>query len=148
MVFKFKNIEKKDWDLLLDWRNDPSTKMMSIVNKKISKTEHYNFLKSIISNKYINQFIFVHNNYYVGTIKADNSKKNFTKLSYTINPNFRRKGYGSLMMSMFLFDKKGVFLCEIKELNIGSIRMCESNHFKFKSKKENILTYEKVIKNE
>lgn len=145
MIFKFKNVEKKDWDLLLDWRNEPSTKMMSLVNKKISKKEHYNFFNSIISNKNIDQFIFVHNGYYVGTIKADNTKKSFTRLSYTINPDYRRKGYGSLMMSVFLFDRKGIFLCEIKESNIGSIKMCESNHFKLKSKKENILTYEKVI---
>ena len=145
MVFKFKNIEKKDWDKLLDWRNDPSTKMMSLVNKKISKTEHYNFLNKITSNKNIDQFIFIHNDYYVGTIKADNTKESYTRLSYTINPDFRRKGYGGLMMYMFLFDKKGIFLCEIKESNIGSIKMCKSNHFKLKSKKENILTYEKVI---
>ena len=148
MVFKFKIIEKKDWDLLLEWRNDPTTKMMSLVNQKISKSEHYDFLNNIESNKWIDQFIFIHNDYYVGTIKADNTEKTFTSLSYTINPDFRKKGYGNLMMSMFLFDKKGTFVCEIKESNIGSIRMCESNNFKLKSEKENILIYEKVIKNE
>ena len=50
MKFEFKNIEKKDWDFLLDWRNDLFTIEMSINSKKISKSEHYDYLEKNQSN--------------------------------------------------------------------------------------------------
>ena len=146
MIFQFKNIERKDWDILLEWRNNSLTKEMSINSKSISKSDHYNYLKKIESNKHVNQFIFIHNNSYVGTIKVDNSDKKSTILSYTINPDFRNKGYGKLMMYLFLFERNGVFLCEVKKTNFVSIKMCEWNTFKLKSKKGETLLYEKIIK--
>ena len=47
MKFEFKNIEKKDWDILLDWRNDFFTKEMSVNSNKVTKDEHYEYLEKI-----------------------------------------------------------------------------------------------------
>jgi len=146
MKFEFKNIEKKDWDILLDWRNDLSTIEMSINSKKVSKSEHYDYLEKNQSNDNISQYIFIHNDFYIGTMKMDNSNKKSTTLSYTINPKYRKKGYGKLMMYLFLFERNGVFLCEVKKTNFASIKMCEWNNFILKSKKNSILLYEKIIK--
>ena len=44
------------------------------------------------------------------------------------------------MMSKYLEDRKGNFICKIKKNNIASIKMVESCGFKF-SKVENKLTY-------
>ena len=35
------------------------------------------------------------------------------------------------MMSLYLVERKGVFLCEVKEENIPSIKMIEKLGFKF-----------------
>ena len=146
MKFEFKNIEKKDWDILLEWRNDFFTKEMSFNSNRVTKDEHYEYLEKNQSNDNINQYVFIYNDLYVGTMKTDNSKKQSTTLSYTINPKFRKKGYGKLMIYLFLFERKGVFLCKVKKTNFASIKMCEWNNFKLKSKEKSFLLYEKIIK--
>ena len=75
MKFEFKNIEKKDWNILLDWRNDFFTKEMSVNSNKVTKDEHYEYLEKNQSNDNINQYVFIYNDLYVGTMKTDNSKK-------------------------------------------------------------------------
>ena len=51
------------------------------------------------------------------------------RVLFTINPKFRKKIYGKLMMSLFLFDRPGKFVCKIKTDNIGSIKVCISNNY-------------------
>ena len=146
MNFTLKKVKRENWDILLEWRNNIETQKMSIVTRPVSKSEHFKYQAKIESNKDIEQYMFIHNNLYVGTIKSEYSNKKHTTLSYTINPEFRGKGYGKLMMHLFLFKRKGVFLCKVKETNFASIRMCEWNGFELKSKRDSILLYEKNIK--
>ena len=49
---------------------------------------------------------------------------------------YRGKKIGQIMMSLYLIERKGSFLCEVKEENVPSIKMIEKLGFKlFKSVK-------------
>ena len=65
------------------------------------------------------------------------------ELSYTISPMYRGKKIGQIMMSLYLIERKGSFLCEVKEENVPSIKMIEKLGFKF-FKNENGVNFYKL----
>lgn len=140
MNFYFKEIDKEDWDTLLEWRNDILTRSMSLNSDIIDKETHYQYMDKLNSDIQQKQFIFIHNNNKVGTIK-ETKLDDETRLSYSINPLFRNKGYGKLMMYLFLFDKRGIFTCEVKPDNMGSIKMCLWNNFNLIQSSDSINIY-------
>lgn len=144
MEFIIRKIDTEDWDDLLIWRNDELTRKMSINGGIVNKEDHYSYMDKMSKNNNREQFIFIHDNKKIGTIRIDKLNDEFVEFSYTINPKYRGNGYGSLMMKLFLFDKVGKYRCEIKPENIGSIRMVEKNGFQYKYKKEEILVYELI----
>ena len=91
MRFEFKKVEQRDWKTLLQWRNNSLTKEMSLNKKKITLKEHLEYMSEIKSNKKINQFLFIHLNNKIGTLKEDFSDNSIKYLSYTINPKYRKK---------------------------------------------------------
>ena len=144
MEFIIRKIDTEDWDDLLIWRNDELTRKMSINGGIVKKEDHYSYMDKMSKNNNREQFIFIHDNKKIGTIRIDKLNDEFVEFSYTINPKYRGNGYGSLMMKLFLFDKVGKYRCEIKPENIGSIKMVEKNGFQYKYKKEEILVYELI----
>ena len=144
MNFLFKKISIDDWEDLLNWRNDELTRRMFINDGIVEKEDHYSYMDKMSKNNNREQFIFIHNNNKIGTIRIDKLNDNFEEFSYTINPKYRGNGYGSLMMKLFLFNKVGKYRCEIKPENIASIRMVEKNGFICKYKKEGVLVYELI----
>ena len=144
MEFIIRKIDTEDWDDLLIWRNDEFTRKMFINGGIVNKEDHYSYMDKMSKNNNREQFIFIHDNKKIGTIRIDKLNDEFVEFSYTINPKYRGNGYGSLMMKLYLFDKVGKYRCEIKPENIGSIRMVEKNGFKYKYKKEEVLVYELI----
>lgn len=144
MEFIIRKIDTEDWDDLLIWRNDELTRKMSINGGIVKKEDHYSYMDKMSKNNNREQFIFIHDNKKIGTIRIDKLNDEFVEFSYTINPKYRGNGYGSLMMKLYLFDKVGKYRCEIKPENIGSIKMVEKNGFQYKYKKEEILVYELI----
>ena len=140
MEYIFKKVDKEHVDLLLDWRNDELTRRMFIDQKKVSNEEHKAYMKKLNEASNIKQFIFYHDDKPVGTIRENIKSNNEKRLSYTINPKFRTKGYGKLMMSLFLFDRSGKFICKVKTDNIGSVKVCISNNYSL-MKSENGFNY-------
>lgn len=141
MEFRIRQVEKKDWNELLDWRNNELTRKMSISNDKVKKYEHYSYMEKMSQNELRVQYIFIHNQQKVGTIRIDKLNNGYEEFSYTINPLFRGKRYGTLMMELFLFDKNGKYRCEIKPQNTSSIKMVEKNGFTYRTSKEGLSIY-------
>ena len=63
------------------------------------------------------------------------------ELSYTISPMYRGKKIGQIMMSLYLIDTEGSFLCKVKEENISSIKMIEKLGFKLFNKEKRVNFY-------
>ena len=74
--------------------------------------------------------ILEYNDIPVGTIREDRLDKEEFELSYTIGPIYRGRNFGQIMMSLYLIERKGTFLCEVKEDNAPSIKMIEQLGFK------------------
>jgi len=119
-----------DWKILLDWRNDPTTKENSFNQDKISLKTHRLWFNDSLLNPQRNIYILEDNLTSVGSIRSDNILHNQYLLSWSIAPNQREKGYGNKILEIYLQDKTGKFIAEIKPENIASIKMVQKNGFK------------------
>ena len=80
-----------DWEVLLNWRNDKSTRISFFDDKKVTKKDHKKYIKNIIKDPNIKQYILVIGDDKIGTIKSTKTKKDNFELSYTISPLHRGK---------------------------------------------------------
>ena len=142
--FNLREITKSDWKVLLEWRNDKITRQNSFNSELVSINEHKEYINHAITNPNRKLFILEYNEIPVGTIREDKLEKGGEfELSYTISPLYRGKRIGQIIMSLYLIERKGTFLCEVKEENIPSIKMIEKWGFKI-FKTENGVNFYKL----
>jgi RimJ/RimL family protein N-acetyltransferase len=128
---KLRKATFNDWKVLLDWRNDPLTRKNSFTQEIIKEENHKKWFKKNLIGETSNLFILeTETNEPVGTIRSDKTDNNSYLLSWNISPHHRKKGYGSLILNLFLQNKIGIFTAEIKSENLASIKMVEKNGFK------------------
>jgi len=139
--FNLREVKKSDWKVLLEWKNDKITRQNSFNSELISINKHKEYIKNIINNPNRTQFILEYNEIPVGTIREDRLEKDEFKLSYTISPMYRGKKIGQIMMSLYLIERKGGFLCEVEEKNDPSIKMIEKLGFKFFKSEKGVNCY-------
>ena len=128
--FNLREVKKSDWKVLLKWRNDNITRQNFFNSDLISVSEHKEYIKNTITNPNRTLFILEYNKIPVGTIREDRLDKDEFELSYIISPMYRGKKIGQIMMSLYLIERKGSFLCEVNEENVPSIKMIEKLGFK------------------
>ena len=127
----------------MEWRNDKITRQNSFNSDLVSVSEHKEYIKNTITNPNRKLFILEYNEIPVGTIREDRLEKDEFELSYTIDPMYRGKKIGQIMMSLYLIERRGSFLCEVKEENVPSIIMIEKLGFKL-FKNENGVNFYKL----
>lgn len=130
---KLREVTFDDWKILLDWRNDYTTRTNSINSSIIPENSHKSWLLDSLQNVNRKIYILENNSISIGTIRSDKISKDTYILSWAISPDYRGKGYGSKILEIYLKDKSGNFLAEIKTENLASIKMVEKNGFKLSS---------------
>jgi RimJ/RimL family protein N-acetyltransferase len=118
-----------DWKILLDWRNDPTTRENSFKTEEIPEQTHKLWFNDSLLNPNREIYILETNSTPVGTLRSDCYLSNEYALSWNIAPNYRGKGYGVKILELFLKGKTGKFIAEIKPENIASIKMVLKNGF-------------------
>ena len=141
--FNLREVKKSDWKVLLEWRNDKITRQNSFNSDLVSVSEHKEYIKNTITNLNRTLFILEYNEIPVGTIREEKLGKDKFELSYTISPMYRGKKIGQIMMSVYLIERKGSFICKVMKNNIPSIKMIEKMNFKL-FKVENRVNYYKL----
>ena len=139
--FVLREIKLNDSKVLLNWRNDELTRNNSKNSDYVEINEHEKFIKEILTCQTRTQYILEYNNIPVGTIREDCMDENNFELSYTINPDYRGKKIGQVLMQIYLIDRKGQFFCDVKNSNIPSIKMIEKLGFKLFNQTKNVNTY-------
>jgi RimJ/RimL family protein N-acetyltransferase len=139
--FNLREVTQSDWKVLLEWRNEKITRQNSFNSDLVSLSEHKEYIKNTIANPNRKLFVLEYNDIPVGTIREDRLENDELELSYTISPMYRGKKIGQIMMSLYLIDTEGSFLCEVKEENISSIKMIEKLGFKLFNKEKRVNFY-------
>ncbi len=140
MKFNLRLIVSSDSDILYKWVNDPVTRESSFNTHVIKREEHNKYIQFILRSETDNQFILDIDGTSVGTIK-ESATEDCTELTYAISPKSRGKRIASLMMNLYLYNRRGNFLCQIKESNVPSIKMVERCGFTLSDKVDGVLNY-------
>lgn len=124
MIFNLREIHFDDSPILFDWANDAVARSNSFNEKQIELEEHEQYIKNMIVNPLTTQYILEIDGIPVGTIK-DKILNDCIQLGYEISPQHRNKGLSVILMNLYLYERRGKFLCEIKSTNIPSIKMVQ-----------------------
>lgn len=152
-------LKKADWkdvDLLFKWVNDEEVRKNSFNSHKIDYEEHKQWYKSSLEDRNVDIFILYVNNTPIGQIRLNYSGTTAI-INYSIDKNYRRKGFGSIILKMVeqkvIYSRPEilVLLGSVKPNNIPSKKVFEKNGYekKFvKNKGNSYFLYKKEIRME
>lgn len=115
-----------DSTLLLEWRNDPLTRAMSISTDEVHLAAHEAWLARSLDNPDRSLLIAEHDGRPVATVRIDRGDE--TELSWTVAPIARGRGVGSAAVSTVA--QPGM-VARIKPENTASRRIAERAGFRF-----------------
>jgi spore coat polysaccharide biosynthesis protein SpsF len=92
-----RNVELSDMEMLYEWANDPVTRSASFNMDHIPFDVHKKWFEEKINSKDLLFFIYHNNKQNIGQVRLD-IKDGIAIINYSINPNFRGKGYGYKML--------------------------------------------------
>jgi len=130
-----------DADLLLEWRNDSTTRANSFTSEIVSLEDHLNWFKKVLASEDRCIYIAEDGNIPIGTIRVDIINSRQKELSWNVSPSHRKMGYGSKILEKFITEYPSVYIARIKSENIPSIKMVESNGFSIMTTEDNVYTF-------
>ena len=135
MTISFKKIKFQDKDILFKWSNLKSVRKNSLNDKKINYAEHIRWMNRYLNKDYKNfgKLVFVKKP--IGLVRIDKKNKDYL-ISYLIAPKYRKKGYATKAVELFINDLKNVkkITAIVKNNNKASIKIFEKLNFKLVSK--------------
>jgi pseudaminic acid synthase len=118
--------ERSDAELLLEWRNDETTRAMSESRERVSDLEHQRWLGDVLAERPTRLFIVVHDGAPVGTVRLDPRPHQEAAVSITIAPAARgaRFATASLIALEAIAAERAVvrLVARIRRENAASIR--------------------------
>lgn len=126
-----------DVDLLFRWANDPETRNNSFSTGQIAYEEHVRWYQNLLSREDAKQYLLVVDGREVGQVRVTAEGERAT-IGYSVGPDYRGRGYGSLMISLLPavvrrdFPGVQVLKAEVKPANLASQKVFEANRFEEK----------------
>ena len=130
---ELRKVAEKDWDFILNLRNEFYIDSFYEQKKPIEKMDHYKYMNKQITNPNFHQWVAIEskNGFYVGYIRI---------LDYDINimvdKKFQNKGVGTIMLKLVEEKAKNLGLKKLEarvlSKNKISLKLFEKNNFKMK----------------
>lgn len=123
--FFLRNARPEDFRLIYEWANDPETRRNSFSTHTITPDEHKAWYENVMNSDDTRLFIMVYEGKDVGQIRIK-IKDGSAEISYSVAPDFRRLGYGKIMLSLAVqkikaeFPEIKILTAQVKTDNIAS----------------------------
>ena len=121
---------------VFEWRNETFNRSMFVNNKVVSLKEHTEWYKGSLKNPLRKLYIGEVDNSKVGIVRFDrNVNSSKSEVSINLNPKFRGKGYGYILLSksLILYENSETrivnFVATVKKENKVSLRVFEKCNF-------------------
>ncbi len=116
-----------DWSMLLAWRNDEQTRLMSIDTEPVPEDAHQRWLAASLVSADRHLFVAEVDGFPVGTTRLDRRDRGW-EISITVAPEARGAGHGRQLLDMtakWFDDNIGeeVILSTIKPSNPASLSL-------------------------
>jgi RimJ/RimL family protein N-acetyltransferase len=140
-MYNFRKVTKNDIKLLFDWANDPDVRVNAKNSKPITWDEHVIWFNNRLSNKFAYTYILSDLQESIGIVRFDKTLEGYV-VSYSIDKNYRGKGFGELVLveglkNLYLSVDKPNLVAYVKKGNIASEKIF--NKLGFILKREEIL---------
>jgi len=128
-----KEVDKNDKNQLFIWANDKIRLKYSFNNNPITWSEHNLWFQNKINSESTKFYLLREGKNNLGQIRFDFKKKTWG-VDYFIDPRFRGKGYGTLLLQLGLerFSKGEMIEGIVKNQNKASLKVFENLLFKKK----------------
>jgi RimJ/RimL family protein N-acetyltransferase len=145
MTLTLRPVKKKDYETILEWRNDPDVRINSLTQHIISIDEHIEYWNDFLKNETNFAFIVIHDNNDIGVLKLKNIDKTTYEIDIFLSRSYRNRGLGSqvLKIAKEVALKKGIkkLVAKIKYDNEASKKAFEKVGFSPK-----LIYYETEVK--
>lgn len=138
--FSLRPAQVMDCDLLWHWANDPSVRSASFSQEPIPFTEHQNWFSKKLQDPCCRIYIAINEkDIPIGQIRFDLLNEEEAEIGIIIDPDFRAKGLGSLLIiegtkTFFQETSTKKVYASIKVDNISSIKSFQKAGFRQESK--------------
>ena len=129
-----------DAERLLQWRNDAATRAASREQGPVDPSVHREWVERVLGDRDRVLMIAEVSHAAVGTVRADRDDTGW-KLSWTVSPDSRGRGYGKPMVRQFMEQLSGSVWAEIRVGNEASIRIAEGVGMALKQEMEGVRSY-------
>ena len=130
----FRPLESKDLMLLLEWTNEPETRLNSFNTNQITLKEHTAWFNKTIQNPNAVYFICQVNKIAAGLVRFD-INENYTTVGINISSVFRGQGLSSTFLKecskLYFLDNNLTINAFIKPVNIASLKAFEKAGYCF-----------------
>lgn len=125
---------KADLYDLWHWRNDKVTRWNSLNTKRISFRKHRWWFTRRLKSQDCRIYIMIRNSKKIGAVRFDSLGKRVVQVSIIVNPAFRGRGFGKLMLkkaSKLVKSKRPERIQKaiIKDSNLASRKIFSANGF-------------------
>lgn len=133
-----------DWPLLLDWRNDYSTRSNCQDDYIVEEEGHKKWLRLKLAEPGFEIYVAISNNIPVGTIRSEpRSTDGMSKVSWMIGPEYRNRGFGLEMVRLYISKLDEKIKIEIKKGDIYSQKIVGHLNLIFTKEQDGKLHYSK-----
>lgn len=144
-------IEKDDCDIILNWRNDPISRLNSKNKNLILKKDHIKWFNLKLNSKNDITLIAKISHLRLGTVRYDKIDEKLFEVSINLNPNFRKIGLSKkiLKLSEKKIKAKGMLIkAFVLKENLASIKLFKSCNYKIhKTAKSGLIEFRKKLIN-
>lgn len=150
-IISLNKIEKDDCDIILNWRNDPISRLNSKNKNLILKKDHIKWFNLKLNSKNDITLIAKISHLRLGTVRYDKINEKLFEVSINLNPNFRKIGLSKKILN--LSEKKikarGVLIkAFVLKENLASIKLFKSCNYKInKTAKSGLVEFRKKFVN-
>ncbi len=124
MIYFLREATFDDALFLFDWVNNKDVRLNSINQSSIVWENHLIWLKNKLDSKETFIYILTDGEINYGQIRIDYDNYNWWIIDYSIDVNYRGKGFGSLIVSLLVEKyKKFCFKAFVKKNNLASIHV-------------------------
>ena len=131
-----------DWEILLEWKNDPETRKSSHDPIVVEAEAHKQWLEANLDKPDSSLLIIeLTEGEPVGTVRIDKEENDLSLLSWTVSPSARGRGYGKEMVKLVAESIPGQVRAEVKSGNMASVKIAESAGMYQKREEDGVLYF-------
>lgn len=133
---------------LLAWRNDPLTRANSLNQDEVDESTHQQWFARVLQDSHTDLLIYECNGLKVGTVRLSYSFPE-CELSWTVNPEFRGKGFSKRMVEesvQHISQRCPFLIARVRMENAPSLRIAEHLGMERVHVEDGVVIFRKALK--